>query len=40
MLGLIPDFFYIHDTAENQPALIAYYNRDRVPAEWGDNHGR
>jgi len=40
MLGMIPDFYYVHDTAENQPAVIAYYTRDWVQAEWGDSHGQ
>jgi hypothetical protein len=40
VLGEIPGFHYIHDTDENQPAVIAWYTRDRVPAEWGEHHGR
>jgi hypothetical protein len=40
LVGEIPGACYIHDTAENQPAVIAYYTRDAVPAEWGDNHGK
>jgi hypothetical protein len=40
MLGEIPGYYFVHDAAENQPAVIAYYTRDKVPAEWGDNHER